>query len=58
MVVAARANVEVALELLTNVSVPARFAFFPNIGGNLEAVSARLTRLFLFFEPGGHARKV
>jgi hypothetical protein len=58
MVVTARTDVEVALELLTNVGVPARFALFPDVGGNLESVAARLTRLFLFFEPGGHARKV
>src|SRR2546423_921203 len=57
MIIATRAHVEVALELLANVGVSARLAFFPNVGRDFEPISTRLTRFLLLSEPC-HGRKV
>jgi len=57
VVVAARTDVEVSLEFLANVCVPARFAFLPDVSGDLEPIAAGLTR-FLFLSEPCHGRKV
>ncbi len=54
MVVAVRAHVHVARELFTDVRVSARFAFFPDVSGDLESLSPRLPGLFVFLVPPSH----
>ena len=52
MIVAGRADIVIADELLADVGMPTRLALLPHVGGDLESVTSRLPRLFLLAKPG------
>ena len=57
MIVAARTDVGVPLELLPNVSVATGLALLPDVSRDLEPITPRLTGLLFLSEPC-HGRKV
>jgi hypothetical protein len=51
VIVAVRADIQIANELLAKVSMPARLALLPRVGRDLELLRARGARLFLLLPP-------
>src|SRR6185437_2767746 len=58
VVVAVRAHVHVALELLANIGVPAGLALLPDVRRDLEPLAAGLSCLLLLLVEPSHGRKV